>query len=236
MFFDTHIHLQDMPEMTPEALAASGVRRCICVSAKETDWSEVCQWANSASDMVVPAFAVHPWYVDDVSAQWAQKLEQLLLSYPQALIGECGLDRLKNQDIELQKQVFDTQIGLSKKYGRTLLIHAVKSWGILDNYWKHMPSKFVFHSFNGRIEQVKQILNFGGYLSVNASFLRNKDAEKILKYIPLSRLLIETDAPYQSLVTDLENLCCFIAQTRQEKLEVVEAALYNNAQEVVKTW
>lgn len=234
IFFDTHIHLQNMPDMTPELLKISGVGGCICVSAKISDWPMVASWAQKAPKTVVPAFAVHPWYVNGLPSGWAYELEKYLQKYPTALVGECGFDRLRNPDYDVQAQVFDTHIDLAKKYHRALLIHAVKSWLWLEDYWQKLPEKFVFHSFNARMEQLKQILRYGGYVAVNKSVFKNKDAESILRFVPLQRLLLETDAPFQSLPSDLETVCQRIAEIRQEKLEIVTEVLYNNAMELIK--
>lgn len=234
IFFDTHIHLQDMPSSSSQALKAAGVGRCVCVSAQESDWSAVGSLAASLPDLIVPAFGLHPWYAVDAASGWVERLEQNLKKYPRALVGECGFDRLKTQNFDIQAQIFDIQIKLAKKYRRTLLIHAVKAWEWLEPYWQKLPAKFVFHSFNGRPEHLKNIFKYNGYIAVNKSILKNKTAVEILKTVPRDRFLLETDAPYQSNPADLPFLCRQIAQIRGEDCQELAEALYQNGMEMIK--
>lgn len=234
IFFDTHIHLQDMPAATNDMLESCGVKKCICVSAQESDWSAVSRLSRQMPEQIIPAFGIHPWYAESIGTGWADRLAQYLEMYPEALIGECGLDRLKNKNFKKQQQVFDIQINLSFEYGRALLLHAVKAWEWLEEYWHKLPPKFVFHSFNGRPDHLKKIMKYGGYVAVNQSILKNKTATEILKTVPLNRLLLETDAPYQSCPEDLPDLCRTIAQIRDIDTQTLSRVLYDNAMEMIK--
>lgn len=236
-FFDTHLHLQDFGIDNAAAvisqLQKAGIDKAICVSAKESDWEKAAFLAENFPNFAIPAFAIHPWYVGDVSNGWEKKLEKMLNKYPQALLGECGFDRLKNQDFNLQAHVFDMHLKLAKKYHRTLLIHAVKAWDWLERYWTQLPKKFVFHSFNARPSHLDKILKYGGYIAVNEKFLKNKTAEEILHTVPNTRLLLESDAPYQGKAKDIPALCLKIATIRQENIEDLAFRIYNASLEII---
>lgn len=234
IFFDTHIHLKDMPDTTPEVLKASGVMRCICVSTEEKEWDAVAKQTMLAPEIITPAFAVHPWHAQESEKMWHLRLEKLLIKFPQSLIGECGFDRIRNVDFAKQREVFDIQIELAKRYERPLLIHAVKAWSWLDDYWKRLPEKFVFHSFNGRVEHLRKIMSYGGYIAVNKSILKNKVCSEIISDVAQNRLLLESDAPFQSKLEDLPLLCTEIARIRKTKTEDMMKILYENAVELVK--
>lgn len=243
-FMDTHIHLQDFKtknatDIVKTALAA-GVGRLVCVSAAEDDWGKAAAFAEQFPDIVTPAFGLHPWYARTAIPGWEQRLAGYLQQYPQALIGEAGLDRFRDKEAEPQNAVFRKQLELAKEYNRPLLIHAVRAQNWLDEYWKLLPAKFVFHSFNGRRELLDKILKAGGYVSLSPSVLRNPHKEEIVPLIPLERLLLETDGPAQSLnrgsegtPRELPVLAAEIAALRDEKAEYLAARVYQNSMEFI---
>ncbi|MBE6450494.1 MAG: TatD family deoxyribonuclease [Alphaproteobacteria bacterium] len=231
-YFDTHIHLQDFEQDIFSVLKK--IQKCICVSAKVSDWEKVAQIYEQYPDMIVPAFGLHPWYINNTAKNWEQELETYLKKYPLAMVGECGLDRLKSKDEQAQKDVLIKQINLAKKYNRTMLLHMVKADMWLQDIWELLPQKFVFHSFNANTDLLKKVLQFGGYVAFNKKILKNKQANEIVSLVPSDKILIESDAPYQSSVDDMIELTTTLADIRKEKLEVLLQHLYNNASELMK--
>ena len=231
-FIDTHIHLQDFDIPAEEViclLRQNGVDKCICISAAEDDWEKVGALTQKFPQTVIPAFAIHPWNAYSVKSGWNNRLEQQLKDFPQALIGECGLDFLKGAEAVLQQKVFREHIALAKQYNRPLLLHMVKAWNLLNDYWKKLPQPVVFHSFSGSPEILRQIIMHDGYIALNAKILRNKHADSIIKNVPKDKLLFETDGPYQTAVADLPRLCENIALIRAERVEeLVENVYYNS--------
>lgn len=243
-FMDTHIHLQDFKTKNAtdiiEDAAAFGVEKMVCVSAAEDDWGKAAALARQFPNRVVPAFGLHPWYAREAQPGWEQRLAAYLEQYPQALVGEAGLDRFRDKEAEPQNVIFRAQVELAKEYNRPLSIHAVRAQGWLDDYWKLLPAKFVVHSFNGRRELLDKILKAGGYVSLSPSILRNPHKEEIVPLIPLERLLLETDGPSQSLnrgsegtPRELPILAVEIAALRNEKNECLSARVYQNSMEFI---
>ena len=99
----------------------------------------------------------------------------------------------------------------------------------------------MFHSYNGRREMLKKIIDHGGYVSFSSSILQNREKEKTLQAVPAQRLLLETDGPYQSLHAGVEGqpefipeLAQQIAQIRGENIEEFAAQVYKNSLEFIK--
>jgi len=116
-------------------------------------------------------------------------------------VGECGLDfYLKDLDRDKQKLVFEAQVVLAKHFDLPLVLHVR---GAVDEVFKilkkHNYYKAVMHSFNGSIEQAKQIISQGVYLGFGPAVC-NPQAHKLkqmIQYVPIESILLETDAPDQ---------------------------------------
>lgn len=243
-FIDTHLHLQDYKtrfatDIVQEAQAA-GVIKMVCAATGFWDWDKVARFAKQYPAAVIPAFGLHPWYVREAKPDWPQRLAEFLERFPNALIGESGLDSVKNTDDEPQNSIFYRHIRLAEEFKRPLIIHAVKAQNWLENYWDILPEKFVFHSYNGKREVLKKIIHTGGYVSFSFSVLRNKDFEELVNMVPNDKILLETDGPYQSPVQNeevmpsaLPVLAKHVAAARHENFENFCAQIYKNSLEFI---
>ena len=200
--------------------AKNNVTRFINASACPDDWEEVKILANQYPQ-IIPAFGVHPWHINDISENWADKLENLLIENPRAMVGECGIDRLKNPDIEKQVNILQTHIELANKYGRPLIIHAVKANTEFAELFSVLPERTVFHSFTGSVEWGRQIQKHGFFIGLNFSILRKKNATEILRGISLNRVLLETDGPYQNIIKGEETLPQNLPNLAQKIAELI---------------
>lgn len=236
-FFDTHIHLTDFANIEPtsllERLKKANIEKCICVSTQPDDWEKTAFFARSFPLMVIPSFGLHPWYADKFNTNTAQQLENYLKEFPTAFIGECGFDRIKNPNFETQSVAFDTQLTLALRYRRPVILHMVKADIWLNSYWQKLPQNCIFHSFSGSLELLKQILKINCYISVNKKFFNKKDAENIIIKTPADKLLIETDAPFQSMPEDLSAVVQKIAEIKGGNLFKTVNKLYENTVNVI---
>ncbi len=217
---DTHIHLADFANKTTDSTVA------IVPAIIETDWQKIIDLCQNNKNLI-PAFGIHPWYVNQTKPNWFDKLENIIKNTPNALIGETGLDRHKDKDYNPQNDYFKKHLMLAKKYSRPVIIHAVKCNEWLEEYWQELSTiRFVFHSYNARRELLKKIINAGGYVSFSNSILNNREKDKILQAVPLDRIMIETDGPYQqgSIKDIAAQIASILNLDYQEFLNIV----YNN--------
>lgn len=238
-FIDTHIHLQDYKsknalQIISEA-QASGVEKFVCAATCEADWLRVGELAVQFAGTVIPAFGIHPWHLKTLTSGWEQRLADYLQRYPQALVGETGLDRIRTPAAEPQKAVFATHIQLARQFRRPLLIHTVKAWDWLRAYWTQIPPGSVFHSFSGPREVLPAIIKSDSFVSFSFSVINRKNAAELLQAVPSERLLLETDGPYQGLQgrdsepARLQELAASIALLRQENVAELAAQVYKNS-------
>lgn len=116
-------------------------------------------------------------------------------------VGECGLDYHYNRDPEKiteQKDIFQRFIDIAKKTKLPLVIH---SWDAEEDCYdmvKDSGVECVFHCYSGSKELAKQILDSGFWISMSTHILFSKHHKKLMKTIPLGKVLLETDAPWLS--------------------------------------
>ncbi|HPI82209.1 MAG TPA: TatD family hydrolase [Candidatus Paceibacterota bacterium] len=130
-------------------------------------------------------------------------------------IGECGLDyfHLKKEDKEKQTEVFIEQIKLANELNLPLMLHLRNSEEDLGSsayqdalaiLKKYSKVKGVIHFFAGTEKDAKDFIDFGFYISLAGVITyppkknnpRAINYEKIIKEIPLDKILADTDSPY----------------------------------------
>lgn len=119
-------------------------------------------------------------------------------------IGEAGLDyfRLKDEsEKKIQRDIFEAQHELSKKVQKPFIIHCRPSQGTMDAYEDLLaevdfPHGAVAHFFVGDSGIAKRFLDKNCYIAFSGVITFAREYEEVVRYVPLDRLLIETDAPY----------------------------------------
>jgi len=209
-FTDSHIHLQDYKTNNTQQIISDlrncGFTKLICVSSQPADFTEVARWADLAQELIIPAFGIHPWYLDKITDNWPEQLRSYLLKYPQSIIGECGIDRLKGCNLDSQISILRAHIKLADELHKPLNIHLVHAEDIFANLIKEISTPYMIHSFYGSINFLNLLLRNNAYISINPKILLRPRAAEIIRIVPLNRLLTESDAPFQSNYRDIFNL------------------------------
>jgi TatD DNase family protein len=212
-FVDSHNHIQD-----PRLVASRGEIFSICVSHGVTlsalngthpnDWADVATLANQHS-FLVPNFGVHPWFIDNLPANWEETLRSFITTIPSG-IGEIGIDGWRKEfDPVDQERIFLTQLSIAAETNLPVSIHGLRRWGRLLELLQNSPLPdcgFLLHSYGGPKELIPSFAKLGGYFSCPGFFLSPGRQMKlrVFKAVPEERLLIETDAPDQNLPEDLD--------------------------------
>jgi TatD DNase family protein len=207
--YDAHVHLQDerlapvLDGVLAEARAA-GVGGACCCASHPGDWDATAALPARAEAFglrLQAAFGIHPWYCDGLPADWLDRLEGLLTAWPAAAMGEIGLDGLRPEPPrEVQRRVFDAQLALAARLGRTVVVHAARAWGAVADAlrpWSGRLPGFAVHGFAASAPVLADLAGQGAYFSF-AGTVCNPVARRVHEAaarVPADRLLVETDAP-----------------------------------------
>lgn len=215
MMIDTHTHysLKCFDSIRAELLNEMKDKGICSVIEAGIDFSlnqrivEFCGQYN----LMYAALGVHPKYVaklDDVKFTQIKKMldenEKIIA------IGETGLDfyHCKDETTKaLQKKWFHNFIALAIHRSMPMVIHCRDAYPdlikILSGY--HFPSKpGTIHCFSGTLDEAKTLIDLGFYLGIGGKFIRDnsKELEDVIKAIPLEAIVLETDAPYLSPISE----------------------------------
>ena len=205
--FDSHAHYTDKAfnedrEIMLGSLKESGVCGIInCGADIESSVSSVD--LASKYDYIYAACGIHPEEADKTPENYIDILRDLAKNEKCVAIGEIGLDYYWRQDTkDLQKELFEKQILLSKELDLPIIVHDREAHGdTMEILKKHRP-KGVLHCFSGSPETATEVLKLGMYIGLGGALtLKNaRKAVEVAQMLPLDRLLLETDCPYMAPV------------------------------------
>ncbi len=213
MYTDSHCHL-NFPELQARMsdirrdMQTAEVSRALLISTQLETFEDVHGLAMAYDNFWCTA-GVHP---DEDQVQ-EPSLEDLLRigARPKVVgIGETGLDyyRLGDRsvaDMEWQRQRFRLHIRTARQLGLPLVIHtrsaSADTLAILKEEGEDGSAGSVggvFHCFTETAEAAKAALELGYYISFSGilTFKNAQDLRDIATWLPLDRMLIETDSPY----------------------------------------
>lgn len=184
-------------------------------------------------------------YVDD-----AAKLASFdaLATAPKVIaIGECGLDYFyEHSPRDAQIAVLRHQIELALQHNLPLIFHVREAF---DDFWPLFDSyqglRGVLHSYTDSADNLAKAMERGLYIGVNgiATFTKNVSQLEVYRAIPLTKLLLETDAPfltptpYRGTINESKRVgtvAAFLSSLRDENLTDLAVATTRNAHDLFK--
>ncbi|RVT44378.1 hydrolase TatD [Rheinheimera sediminis] len=144
---------------------------------------------------------VHPHYAGAVSSDWQHQIQLLLQSPTVVAVGECGLDFDRNFSApEQQIQVFETQLQLASQYKKPAYLHERAAFSTQIALLQQCSALTgIAHCFTGDTNQLKAYLDLGLYIGITGWLCDNNRGQSLMdaiSYLPLDRLILETDAPF----------------------------------------
>ncbi len=212
LYFDTHAHYYDERfaeeceggvDALLSALFSTSVSYIINIGTSP----ETCRLAIEQAKRyprMYTALGIHPsdaQYLPDIDRA-LHEIEEMLQDATNKVcaLGEIGLDyHYPDTNRELQLEVFECQMQMAERLGLPVVIHDREAHGdCMDIVRKYPNVHGVFHSFSGSGEMAKELVRLGYMISFSGTvtFTNARRVAEACEAIPLSHILIETDAPY----------------------------------------
>lgn len=194
-------HFEELLGRSVEA----GVDKWLMVGTDVDDSREVldmCQADPDARHLYTTA-GVHPHDAKSVSEDYIEQLRILHRNSRVVAVGECGLDF--NRDYSprpQQEKVFAEQLALAGELNKPVFMHerdASERFANIYSQFSEAIPRGVVHCFTGERAALKQYLDMGLYIGITGWICderRGLDLRELIQYIPLERLMLETDSPF----------------------------------------
>jgi len=207
MLIDTHAHLCN--EMYDEnkvkeiltSMKQNNLEKIITVSSSVN--SSKINLEISKNENIYCAVGIHPEEQDEFNEENFNLIENLAKNNKVVAIGEIGLDyHYENFNKEIQKYGLITQIKLAYKLKLPIVFHLRDAYDdmlkILKENLEFLKYGFVVHCYSGSLEYAKELLRLGAYFSFtgNITFKNAKRAIEVIEYLPIDKIMVETDSPY----------------------------------------
>jgi len=217
LLIDTHAHLncaefKFIAKEVVNALKRDNIE-AIVVPSFDLASSQRAVELSGEFEPVFAAVGIHPNDSSQFGLEETGFIESVVGNPKVVAIGEIGLDYYRNTaPVNTQKHVFIKQLEMAKKAGLPTIFHVRDAF---DDFFKivseysYLITKGVVHCFSGGVAEAKQALELGLMVSFtgNITYKNNDSLLEALKFIPLERIMTETDCPYMAPLPDRGHTC-----------------------------
>ena len=246
MIIDSHCHIDfkdfdDDREQVLERAKDIGIKHIILPGISLKNWPRQKNLCLQYKQ-IHPAYGLHPYFLNEHQHDHLIKLSHWLDHESAIAVGECGLDfYLKDLDKNKQIAFLDAQLKMAIQYDLPVILHARKATEqIIQMIKKHPGLRGMMHSYSGSLEQARQLIDLGFYISFGGviSYEKSTRIRSMAQNLPLESLLIETDAPDQPDFQNRgqRNEPCYIMNTlkvlshlRETSIETIAEVTSKNA-------
>lgn len=251
-FVDTHCHF-DFPPFTGnetqslQQAASAGVQAIVVPAIEAANFDRVLMLAQTHG-AVFAALGLHPIVIEkhlDVHIEWLEEKLQTRGSKLVA-IGEIGLDLYRDEPhFDRQQTILDVQLTLAKRHDLPVILHSRRTHDKLAMHLKRMslPRTGVVHGFSGSLQQAQRFIDLGYKIGVGGTitYPRASKTRDVMAQLPLSSLLLETDAPDMPLngfqgqpnrPEQAARVFSTLCELRSEPPEVIADALLQNTRDL----
>ena len=250
-FIDTHCHLDKLDSTPEEAVKQAkqeGVEIMVTISVDEESFDFVSNAVIQFKD-VYGTVGVHPHDASEFSPSLEQSILKLARGHDKMIgIGETGLDyHYMNSSAENQQFVFRKQLQIAVELNLPVVLHSREAEADTIRILKEIPvpALGVAHSFTSSLKMARTLLDMGWYLGINGivTFKNAEDLREVARWIPIDRLLLETDSPFLAPVpfrgkpnkpAHIPVIASFIAELRKIPIEHLAEKTSENANRLFK--
>jgi TatD DNase family protein len=229
---DSHCHLDHEPLLSDlkNVIKRSknvGIKKLLTISTSHESFDRIKKIINE-DEMIYGTIGVHPHETTDNKITTDFIIRNLTQNSKIIGIGETGLDfYYNNSDKNNQIISFKEHIEASIQTNVPLIIHSRdaedETFDILSEY-KNNDLKILMHCFTGSRSFAEKLLTLNAYFSASGiiTFKNSQELQETLKFLPLDKILIETDSPFLAPVPNRgkKNEPSFIDYTAQKLAEI----------------
>lgn len=248
-FIDAHCHLDfdtfdDDRAQVLQRAADNNISDMIIPGTQRIYWDKISRLCTEYPQLHA-CYGLHPYWVNNHEQHDLEQLNDYIENHRPVAIGECGLDfRVQQADKNTQLKFFESQLDVAINHQLPVVIHSVKATEtVIQTIRKFNKLSGMIHSFSGSIEQARQLIDLNFFISISGSATYDKAnrIKQVIKSIPLTSLLIETDAPDQpdqehhnkrNEPAYLINTALLIAELRGESLDNIARQTTINARKL----
>lgn len=238
---DAHCHLYDekFDNIRQDVLEIIDTTDLYCITSGDNiATSRECISFAKTHPHVFATIGVHPHEAKSFKEGDIDVLRQMSREKGVVAIGEIGLDyHYDFSPREVQREVLSRQLELAISLSLPCVFHvreATKDFlDIMSTYASRLAPSLV-HSFNGSIDTAKILLNYGFYLSFNGicTFNNARNILEIIDFMPLDRIILETDSPYLAPVPHRGEVNC--PEYVRLVAEVVARIKHKSVEEIIR--
>lgn len=181
---------------------AAGVARMVITGSTLASSAAAVDLAR-ADPAMYATVGVHPHHASELAETDVAPLRALLTAPRAVAVGECGLDFFRDfSPRPAQEAAFRMQLELAMETGLPVFLHQRDAHerfvAILDECGSRRPVG-VAHCFTGGPEELRDYLDRGLYVGITGWLCDERRGDALraaVRYLPLDRVMVETDAPY----------------------------------------
>jgi len=173
----------------------------ITCCAHPKDFDLTMQMLEKHKNFVFATFSIHPIYIKKINEEQKNEFFDLITKNRERVsgIGETGLDYHHVTEEEWhkkQKELFIEHISLAKKLNKPIVIHSRDSTDDVIKILEQEDARDVLMHLFGARNLLNRVKENGWYISVGPIAMRSKKHKKIIRDMPIEKILLETDSPW----------------------------------------
>lgn len=240
---DVHCHLeqedysQDRDEVIEKC--KKELKAIITCCAHPKDFDLTLSLIERYKGFIFATVGIHPEYIKEISEEEKESFIEKIKNNKDKIvgIGETGLDFFWIKEKEWQdkqKELFIELINLAKDLSLPLVIHSREAYEEAVKILEQENAKKVLLHMFGANHLVKKIIENAWFVSMNTIVLKSKKHKKVVRDMPLNRIMLETDSPWlgsgkRNDPLSVKIVCEKIAEIKKVSFEEVNRITTENA-------
>lgn len=243
---DTHCHLDyltasSLDEIILRSLAVN-IERMITIAVSPDNLKKVRDLVQY-HPMIYGTQGVHPHDADKFTQDTEDEIRESRVLDKILAVGEIGLDyHYEHSARATQCKVFEKQLQLAVDLDKPVVIHTRDAdddtKAILSNFSKDLKKRGVIHSFTSGMNLAHYCLSEGFSLGFNGicTFNKAENVREIIRYTPMTQILLETDAPYLTPVPyrGMENVPFYLPFIAEKLAEIKDVSIVDLLKQLYK--